>query len=247
MKFAYAYKTPDGTRHEDTFEAKSREEVFSSLRANGVKPIKVWEIHSRFYVSRRTRVIILLAVALAASLVYILVAPPPEPSAKRQVSGTTAPRHQIYGDPATWENIERDGFSSVFKCDGDRILALYAIPGKAVSGTLGLSRGAVLKALADCKDKDIVVEESDVAEAIELKRIVQGMKEELRWYVADGVGTVETYLYRLCERQEEEVRIFERTSVELESNPDEKLREERNAALRAMGLRTIPRKRAVGK
>ena len=241
MTYGYAYKTPDGTRHEDTFAAKSKEEVFSSLRAKGVKPIKVWEIHSRFYVSRRTRLIIILALALAASLVYTIRL---RHSALRTPhSALTAPRHQIYGDPAIWENIERDNFATVFAHEGDRLLAAYAIPGRPFRGFKGMAQGELVKLLEACKDEDIAIAATDTAEAAELKRIVQGMKEELRWYLADGVGTIPRYLMRLNERQDEEQRIYERTRQELENCTDETLREERNAALRAMGLRTIPRPR----
>ena len=41
MKYSYAYKTSDGTRHEDAMEAESREAVFASLREKGIKAIKV--------------------------------------------------------------------------------------------------------------------------------------------------------------------------------------------------------------
>ena len=41
MKYTYAYKTSDGTRHEDSMEASSRDAVFKALRANGIKAIKV--------------------------------------------------------------------------------------------------------------------------------------------------------------------------------------------------------------
>ena len=41
MKYTYAYKTSDGTRHEATMVAKSREEVFAELRKQGIKAIKV--------------------------------------------------------------------------------------------------------------------------------------------------------------------------------------------------------------
>ena len=41
MDFTYAYKTSDGTRHEAEISAASREEVFVTLRARGIKPIKV--------------------------------------------------------------------------------------------------------------------------------------------------------------------------------------------------------------
>ena len=41
MKYTYAYKTSDGKRHEAAMEAASREAVFESLRAKGIKAIKV--------------------------------------------------------------------------------------------------------------------------------------------------------------------------------------------------------------
>lgn len=239
MKFGYSYKTSDGIRHESTFEAKSNEAVFAALRARGIKPMKVWEIHSPYYISKRTRLIIILALALAASLVYTIRLRHSALSSPH--SALTAPRHQIYGDPATWEDIERDNFATVFPDVGDRILAAYAIPGRISPGSLNLSRQDLLKRMEECKDKDIAFDAADSNEATELKKIVQGMKEELRWYVADGVGSVESYLNRLRERQEEEIRIYERTKNELENCTDNALREERNAALRAMGLRTIPR------
>ena len=41
MKYTYAYKTSDGTRHEESMIASSREEVFAELRKRGIKAIKV--------------------------------------------------------------------------------------------------------------------------------------------------------------------------------------------------------------
>ena len=41
MRYTYAYKTPDGVRHEAAMEASSREEVFAALRQRGIRPIKV--------------------------------------------------------------------------------------------------------------------------------------------------------------------------------------------------------------
>ena len=41
MKYTYAYKTSDGTRHEATMVAQSRDEVFAELRKRGIKAIKV--------------------------------------------------------------------------------------------------------------------------------------------------------------------------------------------------------------
>ena len=41
MKYTYAYKTSDGTRHEATMNAENREAVFVALREQGIKAIKV--------------------------------------------------------------------------------------------------------------------------------------------------------------------------------------------------------------
>lgn len=243
MKFGYSYKTSDGTRHESIFEARTKEDVFASLRVQGIRPIKVWEIHSRFYLSRRTRIIIFLVALSTVSVFYAIRARREAEVAKSIVRTSSSPRHQIYGDPAIWEEMERDNFSTVFGSEGDRVLAAFAIPGRPVAYEAFPSHGAAVKALETCMDNEVPSLETDSREAAELKSIVRGMKDELRWYVGDGVGTVSTYLNRLRERQEEEVRIYERTRAELENCSDNALREERNAALRAMGLRTIPRPR----
>ena len=247
MRFGYAYKTADGLRHESEFEAKTKEDVFAALRRQGIRPIKVWEIHSRFYVSRRTRLVVLFASLAAASVFYALHVRREMKEAEGGTGRATAPRHQLYGDPATLEEIERDGFASVFPNLGDRILAAYAIPGRPVPAEVcGIPRQDAQKAVAASMGDDVTFSADDPPEAVELKKIVQGMKDELRWYVGDGVGTVGSYLSRLNERQDEEIRIYERTRKELEDCTDMTVREERNAALRAMGLRTIPRPRNGG-
>lgn len=41
MKYTYAYKESNGTRHEESMEADSREAVFAALREKGIKAIKV--------------------------------------------------------------------------------------------------------------------------------------------------------------------------------------------------------------
>ena len=258
MKYTYAYKTSDGVRHEASMDAPSREAVFEALRARGIRPIKVVaadgskangeearrgsRLHSR---------VLLVSLVLLALIVLALVPKILESGlfpGMDQTGRTASPRHQLYGDPATLEEIERDGFASVFLNAGDRILAAYAIPGRPVSPEIRrIPPREMAKAIAASMDDDVAFAETDLPEVAELKRIVQGMKEELRWYVGDGVGTAASYLSRLDERQEEEIRIYERTLKELETCTDESVREERNAALRAMGLRTIPRPRKASR
>jgi len=255
LRFSYAYKTSDGVRHEASMDASSREAVFETLRRQGIRPIKVVAAdgskangEDARRSSRLSFRVLLASLVLLVPLVLALVILKNRFdlfSGKSQTERMTSPRHQLYGDPATLEEMERDGFASVFPHAGDRVLAAYAIPGRLISPEIRrIPPRELAKAIAAAMDEDVAFAEADLPEVAELKRIVQGMKEELRWYVGDGVGTASSYLARLDERQEEEIRIYERTQKELETCTNQSIRAERNAALRAMGLRTVPRPRS---
>ncbi len=279
MKFTYAYKTSDGTRHEASIDAPSREDVFSTLRNQGIRPIKVVaadgskangasvgrdapiappsSVGSAFHRRPRSRALTLSFFALLSLFLLFLLALLASPRLRASLFSALktapaaspaspfapTPRHQIYGDPAILEDIERDGYASVFPDLGERVLAAFAIPGHDAATPLPAPQGECAQALAASLEKDVAFAAADAPEVTALKRIVQGMKEELRWYVGDGVGTPASYLKRLRERQEEERLIYERTRQEIEASTNDALRIERNAALRAMGLRTIPRQR----
>ena len=79
-------------------------------------------------------------------------------------------------------------------------------------------------------EKDIEVADADSREVRELKQIVNGMREEMREYLANGNGTPRSYWRRLNER----------TRRELENEKSPEVWDEKNAALRRLGLRTIP-------
>ena len=96
---------------------------------------------------------------------------------------------------------------------------------------------AALKAIADA---DVEIADSDSREVRELKQIVNGMRRKMREYLANGNGTPRSYWRRLNERTQEESQIYERTRRELEKESDPDVREEKNSALRRLGLRTIP-------
>ena len=81
MKYFYAYKTSDGKRHEAEIDAASREAVFESLRAQGIRAIKVVAADGSKANGEvrgvRTRVLafsVAAAAILAGSLVYVFVA-----------------------------------------------------------------------------------------------------------------------------------------------------------------------------
>ena len=135
MKYTYAYKTSDGMRHEDSMNAASREAVFAELRKHGIKAIKVvaadgskanGEVRG---VRKRAVAALVALVALIAGVVAYL-----EGTRTAAVvaanSAAVSPRHQIYGDPAIMEAFERGDFGEVFSRDGDKMLAIFAHPGK---------------------------------------------------------------------------------------------------------------------
>ena len=258
MKYTYAYKTPDGTRHEATMNAASRDEVFAELRRQGIKAIKVvaadgskanGEVRG---VRARVVVLLLLVVAIGVGLAAYMggtrfrASAVPDPA-------KASPRHQIYGDPAVMEGFERGDFSSALARPGDRLLAIFAQPGKLMCAKGVDPRRldpAAEKALSDYvkaelgADRDLGMGADDSREVRELKQIVNGMREELREYLANGNGTPRSYWRRLLERTQQELQIYERIRRELENEKNPAVWEEKNEALRRLGLRTIVDTRA---
>ena len=108
----------------------------------------------------------------------------------------TTQRHQIYGVPAIIEDMVANGYASVFAKDGERYLAAYAMPGSEMpEGALRLRTPDVL---ATALTNVVAIAEDDPREIAELKAIVNGMEDELREYLADGVSDMhcmsESYL-----------------------------------------------------
>ena len=212
MKYTYAYKTPDGVRHEDSMNASSREEVFEALRQRGIKAIKVvaadgskanGEIRGL-----RTRVVIGL-VLLAAMAVGVFAyrlgvkkapesVPAPVVSPAPATFQTSQTRRQVIGDMAVIEKGVRTGWADVFEREGDRFLASFAVPGMA-AGQRNTSEEEIRRALAE----KVEVKPDDSLEAQQIKSMVEGMKQEARRYIAAG-GSIVGYGQRLVERQEAE-------------------------------------------
>ena len=246
MKYTYAYKTSDGTRHEDAMDAASREAVFESLRARGIRAIKVVAADGSKAngEEKQGSAKIWKWVAVALLILLSLVSYLSRSSHSSHPSAT--PRHQIYGDPEVMEAFERGDFGDALPRDGDRMLAAFAQPGRLMrqpGADSGAARMAAFAAYARdelAPEKDLPVAESDGRETRELKQIVNGMREEMREYLANGNGTPRSYWQRLNERTARESEIYERTRRELEREDSLEVREERNAALRRLGIRTIP-------
>ena len=252
MKYTYFYKTSDGVRHEATMDAASREAVFETLRARGIKAIKVVAADGSKANGevRGVRKRVAAAVAVAAAAVVGIAAyflGESQPITNHQPPTTSTPRHQIYGDPVIVERFERGDFDAVLTNRADRMLAWFAQPGKLMcpKGADPRRKAAEFaSALNPAGDKTgqtrfVSLDEADPREVRELKQIVNGMHRELAAYLANGNGTPRSYWRRLLERTQQEIQIYERTRRELEKEKDEAVWERKNEALRRLGLRTI--------
>ena len=256
MNYTYAYKTSDGVRHEAAMDAESREAVFETLRARGIKAIKVVaadgsKANGEKEEARRKRkaarhyafaaaLAVLVSLASLVSLKSLLSKGdrPPGPV-------TATPRHQIYGDPAIVGGFEHGDFGDALLRQGDRLLAWFSQPGR-ITCPRNTSRTELLRlgdanvaALKSVVDSDVEIAAADSREVRELKQIVAGMHGELREYLANGVGTYESFVKRMEERQVRENLIYLQTKKELTDETDPDVFDKRNAALRRMGLQTV--------
>ena len=254
MKYTFAYKTSDGVRHEDSIEAASRDEVFEALRRQGIRPIKVVaadgsKANGEVRGLRKRAVFALVALAALVAGVVAYLSGERTGAATAANSSTSAPRHQIYGDPATVEGLERGDFAAHLPRVGDQMLAVFAQPGKLMCAKganprlLDAAMDAAFAAYAKeelAAEHDIAIDAGEERELRELKQIINGMREEMREYLANGNGTPRSFWRRLNERTAQEMQIYERTRRELEKETSEEVWEQKNDALRRLGLRTIP-------
>lgn len=245
MKYTYAYKSSDGSRHEAEMEAESREAVFETLRKKGIRPIKViaedgskanGEIRG---VRRRVvgvAAVLAAIVAVIATSLYNRVSSPPLPEFE---SGQT--RRQIIGDTAIIDKGIATGWSDVFPEEGDRFFASFAIPGVRAG-----QRNTTVEEIKSALDRDVEVSDSDGLEARQVKSMVAGMKAEARTYINAG-GSIVDYGKRLTERQDAEIAIYERAKAEIDHarktmSQDDfiALWEGRNDQLRNLGIKLVP-------
>ena len=242
MKYTYAYKTSDGTRHEATMVAKSRDEVFAELRKRGIKAIKVVAADGS-KANGEVRGVRKRTVAIIVAVVSIIVAIFVNSVTKRSdlfVTEFTNVRRQVIGDAAIIEKGIRNGWSDVFDLEGERFLASFAIPGVKAG-----QRNTSEKEFAAALENKCVVNDSDSLEARQIKAMVEGMKNEARRYLAAG-GSIVEYGKRLTERQDAEIAVYNRVKVDIEKARKSMSEaafmtywEKRNDELRNLGIKTI--------
>ena len=223
MKFTYQYKTSDGVRHTGVYAASSKTAVYDELRAQGIKAFGVEPapgIMNRIAGLLGWRLYLvstLVVVAVAATFAYLRERA--ETPVVEDSVFLSKMRRQIIGDAGIIEAGIKNGWSDVFAEEGERFLASFAIPGVPAG----------------------------VKAAKQIKSMVEGMKDELRGYMAQG-GTIGQYGERLVERQEQELSYYRRIKEEIDKAAKSGISEDEleakwkagNAELRNMGIRLVP-------
>lgn len=242
MKFRYGYRTKENEKVEGIISASSREDVYARLKREGRKPYMVeplpglWNRIQGF--GKRWAAILILTIVVAI-LLAVLVR---DDRNAEEVGAFDAPmRRQVIGDAAIIEQGIRDGWAAVFAEEGERFLASFAVPG-VPAGLRNTKEVEIRESLG----RKILASADDSIEARQIKSMVEGMKQELRQFLADG-GTIAQYGRRLVLRQEEEISYYNRAKTELDTAIREKkgdaviadLVERYNENLRKIGVRPL--------
>ena len=254
VKFIYSYTTRQNERREGlTISAPNRDAAYSELNKRGIRPYKlhpapgIWNKMSAIGGRGLTIVVLVLIVGvlvtIALNMHKDIVELEQDGDVREIVTGaiTSKVRRQLIGDQGIIEKGIRTGWSDVFEHEGERFLASFAIPG--IPATV---RTTNVASLEEALKREIPAAETDGMEAMQIKAMVDGMKDELRGFVKAG-GTIEQYGRRLVARQDAEIAIYNRTSNEIEqavkSNLGKaeiaELVDRRNEELRRMGIKPI--------
>lgn len=245
MKYQYFYQTKGNEERSGWIAAKNRQDAFTQLRHQGVKPYKL--IGDDPVAWRRWTAILVLFIALAGvTFAFLKTGRALDQS---RMTRTVSVRAQVYGDPAYLRELSADGFRKAFAAPGDSFLARHAIPGRDCGDSTGTRLDGELS-LAHLQ-----IQEGDSEELKKLKRIINGMKDEASAYVQGG-GSVQEYALLCCERCRTEQGILSqaagrfdglrkklssgRNTVEASESFVRVEWEKENRMLRSLGLPTTP-------
>lgn len=226
MKYHYYYQTRQNENREGIITAKDRNDAYSQLKKLGIKPFK---LIGRDPLRWKPWAIIAVLALIAVVLCYLLI--------QNAALPQKLPRAQLYGDPATIQQLSSDGWRKTF-ASNDAWFARHAIPASMCDCREGGSTNIVLAT------KFLPVHRSDSPELIKMKQMVNGMKLELSDYLSGG-GTISDYMLLCDERLEIErgkLAIYKKGLENLsKSSPAnlESLWESKNDELRDMGLPTL--------
>ena len=247
MKFIYEYRTPDNAKHNGVICASDSETAYAALKKQGIKPSRFSEapglFNKLFGKGKRWMAIgFLAAVAVVLAVGRSRTPPSSLPTSVDAVLDSTT-RRQPIGDLAVIDEGIRTGWADVFDLEGERFLASFAIPGTHPAMRV-TTEEALMKALAQ-KPAGLSSEPVSI-EARQIRAMVEGVKHELREFLAAG-GTISSYGRKLVRRQEDELAYYRRAKNEVDSalrngearEDVERLLRKNNAALRKMGIRPV--------
>lgn len=223
MKYRYYYRNSANEALDGWISAKDRNDAYAKLKAQGIKPFKV-EGRDPIGWKRWAAIAVLLGVCLSLARTLWKV----------EAEAEVAVRNQLYGDPATIQQLSADGWRAAFGNEGDAWLARHAIPG--ANCDCGAEKPEV-----ELDFVKIGADESE--EKRKMARMVNWMKREMAEYVKAG-GTKADYQDLCCERLATERGIAAGYQAEFEAllrrgEEAGELWDKKNAVLRSMGLPTV--------
>ena len=264
MTYQYAYRDSSNVRHDGTVVASSKDDAFKKLKAQGIKPFFVAPapglLNGILGLGKRgLAIIVLCAVCLVLCAVMIhtrrSIQSTPQmlsvPDLELASAINSQTRRQPIGDVAVIDRGIRTGWADVFKLEGERFLAGFAVPGTPVA-VRSTTEAEVKKALSHrCSPSPTTFTS---IEARQIASMVEGMKAELRKYLADG-GSIAEYGQELVRRQDAEIAQRQRAQTSLEEDISSGKSEAEisaslealNRQLRRMGIKplTMPEKDEV--
>ena len=230
--------------------ATSRDQVFVELRKQGIKAIKVvaadgskanGEVRG---IRKRVVFFILLVASLVVALLTWFLASefsgakrPISINSEKQINAQPLNRQEISGDRKRIKDVINDLDNHV-----ERFLSAFAEPGRPVITNLTRPSDAMFISWIN---EPLRYSESELTEAIDLKRILSGMKVEMLEYLHGG-GSVSSYIDELYNRQKLEISYREKANENLKKIIQNNTREaytywlKANAALESMGIYPLP-------
>ncbi len=235
MVYEYLYQTRDNENKSGEIRAKNRAEAYAALRKQGIKPYRLigddptWWQMWHWHVAGGVAALAILFVA--GDFIFYFAAAAKYGPAKRA---------QLQGDMQFIAKGVADGWQEIFPSALDRRLAAYAQPG----WKLEPQEATAEEAKSYIAELEIPIERSreESPEVRQLKNIVEGMRGEMREYLASG-GTVADYLEFLEERQQRESDLRDKARETLERAPEDMRRRawlNLNIRLGDMGIALLP-------
>jgi len=243
VTFLYRYQEKDGSPREGEIKSASEAEAYSALRKTGIRPMKVWPkpglLNRLSAIGKRgTAIVVLGAVCLVLGAIVV-----------NFIHQAPATRHQT---PNTLTPLPRQQCPEVavdFRFETERLLALFARPGDshAVGSDPQRNVSGIAVVIPDFDEAlrtPLLAATNDTPDAVTLKRIVVGLKDEARMLRATGKGkSVSQVVDFFLVRQQMEV-VYRKGIVESlrkasADGVDHDQLEAANKSLRMVGLKEI--------